>query len=1381
MNRRIIVANNAGQVLYDTAAPDVDYIHVLALNQSPEVIKLFPRLATALRPDGQPLDAQSMDDSIFSTGRVRFSSAEDTYWTVVLIDDASQVASSATLLSLVALLVSLLIGGLITLFIGLILRRSLRPISAVQAFLTRWTTDEEHAVAPPEIAQDDETGRLVQAFQTMSDRIESLKTELQAQQGRYIRNMDIAGRISRETATLSDIDELLNRSIELICREYGFYHAQVFLIDDIGENAVLVYSHGEIGEQLLQARHKIPVGSESVIGTVTETGAAVVVNDTTVRGEAPHMYNPLLPQTRAEVALPLLFGEQVIGALDVQSTQVNSFQMDDLRTFQILADQIAIAIQNVRMLVRSEQRITQIDSLNRQLTRTAWEETSQRSGLETVYRYDLLNLEQAEPTDEPALSLPISIRGEVVGSLDAAPPQGAFFTEGDHAIMRAVADRVSIAIENARLFEETQSSLSETFILYQLSRFLNEADSLEDILQAIIVSVMPDASGGQIGVFEDYVSTPDRLEILVDWSLNEQHDKPLAGTQLRFVDHPLLAEMRANQVTLITDIEHDTRVDSHFRAITDQMRAGSMVFIPFSVRGIWRGVILIEFPSPREFSEREGRIYGALIDQAGVAIDNRMLLRQNEIALAEIERLYAASRILNMAQNMSDLVRAAVNTTHDPALNFELGVFEGDLDATGWPTRIRVVARSHNTKVTTVDEQYPFALEMDSPLRRHEPRVVIDSDPNAPSTLKVMRYMRDHEHRLNVALPLFSANQPIALFSIVSGEPRDLSPEDYEVFRALTGQMSTVLQNRRLLEQTERALDETRRLYAASRSIAAAADSAAVYEAAAIHLATATTNVHRVSILLARPSPTPDADYLEYVHLWTRSASAKSDLREGSRIPREVIAFPPLLADGGTVVISDEKQDNADTEALRAILQRSASASAVIITIQSRQRWYGIIVCESPQMNVFHEGFINFMRAIADQVAIAVESQLSFEEAQMQAQRALALAEAGQLASRMSREFVRSLGEVFTRVAEPANYDRWMLALVDNSGTRLEKVTEQVPRELVNLPEEKQFFDLTTDSSPFTQAFKTQHTFLINDPSHFPSPNDAMQTQPEIFGKAVIAPVRLGDEIIGVLMVGRPLRDADLDASDEQLVSTLAAQVAIAVENQRLLRAAENERERLSSILESLPAGVLVLDPVTYKPIQYNNQIEHLLGRPVALDQPFDVETYRIYRSGTNSFYPQEMLPIFAVSRTKTLAVSDDIGILLENGLEVDLLMNAVPILNDDGSVSAIVAAFQDISALRSLERTLEVQPARDCRPLRDEPRAGGSRRSRGSLRAGARPDVGSGSQRRLRAADGRIERDSRGDLAERIDHRVDAPAQPARPAQPALRRRRARFGRPGR
>ncbi len=1326
--RRVMVADPTGRVLYDTAQPDFDYLGAMEQDQAPTLSGLYPNVA-ALQPNADPVIAQSSGGSVFSTTPINLAGVT---WTAVLIDDEIALASGSNALAFIALVASLLVGVLICWLTGMLLRRTLRPVQRAQTLVGDWSAGH----SPELVAEsDDEIGQLMTAFQDMAARVQTLQTELEAQQERHTRNLDITARVSRETATLYDMDELLNRAINLICDEFGFYHAQVFMIDDVGANAALVYSHGAVGEQLLQMGHKIPVGSESVIGTVTRTGKPLVVNDTASETGVPHRANPLLPQTRAEMALPLQVGDRILGALDVQSTEPNAFQTDDARTFQILADEIAIALQNARLLIQSEQRVTQIDALNRQLTRTAWEETSRRSGLETVYRYDLLNLEREEPTEKPSFTLPIQIRGETVGEIGATSPEGEFFSEGDHAIMRAVADRVAIAIENARLFEETQNSLAETFTLYQLSRYLNEADTLEDILQAIIVSVMPDASSGQIGVFREYADegTPSLVEITVDWSREQQSSSLLlVGRQLHCADHALLREMQPSRVSLVTNMARDNRLDDTLREIGAGARA--MVLIPFSVRGLWRGVVMIEFPAAREFTEREGRIYGALIGQAGIAIDNRMLLRQNEVALAEIERLYAASRIINMAHNMSDLVRAALHSSGEASLDFELGLFEGEIDETGWSTRVRIVARSEDGEVHTADQVIPFVAEPESPLRRREPSIIRIDTPDAPGAVNVIDYMRARGLRLVVTLPLFSGSQPIAIFNVTSREVNDLSAEDYDVFRALTGQMSVVLQNRRLLEQTEVALDETQRLYAASRSIAAAADSSEVYQAAAVHLATASTSVHRVSVLLAQPSPSPDAPYVEYVHVWTRNPEAASDLREGVRVPRDLIAFPQILP-SGTALISDVKEDMSDWSALQALLERGGSASAAIGTIRSRQRWYGVVICESPQPNGFNESYVNFMRAIADQVAIAVESLFSFEEAQMQAQRALALAEAGQLASRMSREFARSLDEVFTRVAQPANYDRWMLALRDESGERLETVVEHMPDEVTDAYAQSAYFDLTSNSTPVVQTYLSQRTILLNAPTHYPGYDQLPPEQQSALGKSVLTPVRLGGEVIGVLLVGRSPRAADLDDSDEQLVSTLAAQVAIAVENQRLLRAAESERERLSSVLASLPAGVLVLDPITYKPVQYNKQVEQLLGRLVTPDQAFTAETYHIYRSGTNMLYQDEALPTSAVQETKELVASDDVAIRLDDGAEVDLLMNAVPILNENGEISAIVAAFQDISALRNLERTLETN-LRETVTLYETTRALAEAEE---VELGAGSSAGAachaGSQRRLRAA----------------------------------------------
>ena len=121
------------------------------------------------------------------------------------------------------------------------------------------------------------------------------------------------------------------------------------------------------------------------------------------------------------------------------------------------------------------------------------------------YQYNLIEVVPTSAQDEniSALSAPITIRGEGYRYLAAAAPEGMPFTVGDHAVLRAVADRVGLAIEGARLFHETQSSLTITSVLYQLSRLLNEATELTDVVKAVMTAVTSDAASGQIWLFEE--------------------------------------------------------------------------------------------------------------------------------------------------------------------------------------------------------------------------------------------------------------------------------------------------------------------------------------------------------------------------------------------------------------------------------------------------------------------------------------------------------------------------------------------------------------------------------------------------------------------------------------------------------------------------------------------------------------------------------------------------------------------------------------------------------------------------------------------------------------------------------------------------------------
>ncbi len=158
--------------------------------------------------------------------------------------------------------------------------------------------------------------------------------------------LQTAAEIARESTATLALDALLDRAVSLILDGFHYYHASIFLLDDMQENALLRASTGEAGAELMRIGHYLTVGSKSVVGFVTHSGQPIVINDVTK--DLIHRPNSLLPETRAEIGIPLKIGQKVIGALDVQAKRVNAFSPDDISVLQILADQLAIAVENAR-------------------------------------------------------------------------------------------------------------------------------------------------------------------------------------------------------------------------------------------------------------------------------------------------------------------------------------------------------------------------------------------------------------------------------------------------------------------------------------------------------------------------------------------------------------------------------------------------------------------------------------------------------------------------------------------------------------------------------------------------------------------------------------------------------------------------------------------------------------------------------------------------------------------------------------------------------------------------------------------------------------------------------------------------------------------------
>jgi len=173
--------------------------------------------------------------------------------------------------------------------------------------------------------------------------------------------LEAAARVGHSITSILDMDELLHATVDILCDEFALYYSGIFLLSEDGEWAVLRAGYGQAGERMVSTGFRLHVDRHSMIGScILEKQARIALD---VEGEPSHFRNPLLPETRSEIALPLVLQEQVLGAITVQSARLKAFGEDDITALQSLADQIAIAIGNARLL-------RQLEAANAELLRT---------------------------------------------------------------------------------------------------------------------------------------------------------------------------------------------------------------------------------------------------------------------------------------------------------------------------------------------------------------------------------------------------------------------------------------------------------------------------------------------------------------------------------------------------------------------------------------------------------------------------------------------------------------------------------------------------------------------------------------------------------------------------------------------------------------------------------------------------------------------------------------------------------------------------------------------------------------------------------------------------------------------------------------------------
>jgi len=362
------------------------------------------------------------------------------------------------------------------------------------------------------------TDRLQNLIGTLEQRIAERTRDAE----RRAHRIQTASELSATIAALRDLDTLLVEVTRRVSERFGFYHVGVFLMGESDEVAVLRAANSPGGRRMLRRGHKLRAG-EGIVGYVITHLEPRIALD--VGEDAVFFDNPDLPETRSEMALPLLVGDNLVGVLDVQSKEGGAFSEEDVVVLQGLAGQLAVSIENARLFAESERALAAMRRAYGEVSRAAWEHVlrsrrglryrSTSEGLEAV-RGELLEegLSPETRVDGAELVVPLKVRDQVIGGFRVVrSDEDGGWTEAEVDLIETLTEQLSVALESARLYEDTQRRAAQERMLGEMAARFTESLDLDALLRVAVQELgeLPNVveASVQVGGWTDRAA-PDR-------------------------------------------------------------------------------------------------------------------------------------------------------------------------------------------------------------------------------------------------------------------------------------------------------------------------------------------------------------------------------------------------------------------------------------------------------------------------------------------------------------------------------------------------------------------------------------------------------------------------------------------------------------------------------------------------------------------------------------------------------------------------------------------------------------------------------------------------------------------------------------------------------
>ncbi len=1035
-----------------------------------------------------------------------------------------------------------------------------------------------------------ERTREAERYQALAERNAQLLEEVQRSQAaaqRRAHQLELSAGVSEQLTSTLELHELLSAVVNLIQSGFDYYHVHIYLLDEENDELVMMEGTGDAGRVMKERGHRIPVG-KGLVGLAAQTGETVLASDVSKRDD--WLPNPLLPETRSEMAVPFKLAGKVVGVLDVQSDEVNGLSEEDQALLEGLGGQIAIAVQNARLFAEIERQVeerTREVRVFQALAENAADAVAM-ADLEgriayvnpswyELYGYDRTREVAGTPVSEfwppeavewakQAVQQPSyrEWRGEMVRT---RPDGSQVIVELTLFVVRDDAGNPVVIAALGR--DVTADRLAD-----RLTELAGKASSLAEFGTSILGEVVRgiDVDAGSFLVYpEEQEQETDSVLIVARYergapqpvTLNEPH--PVISSS------PCMRAYRTRAPVVYDDL---SELEDELRIPLQEKGVKAVAIFPLTVaEGNVVGALALERRRRISFAP-EVRLLNAVLERISLAISNLIYRetqrRETEAMLRrrtlEVHTTTEVAQAIASATELEDLFHRVVTLVKERFGYYHVHVYRldperGDLEMAagyGEPGRI-MKERGH---------RIPMGKGLvGTAARTRQPVLVPDvskRDDWLPNPLLP-------DTRSELAVPIMMGDEVLGVLDVQNDRVGGVTEDDQLLLLNLCGQIATAIQNTRLLQETQASLRQTDLLLNLSTALSAMTDPQEIADTLAEQVISIADAERGIVGLYHEPDERDQPGQVRIYSVAGRGAES-SFIRKGStyELSQHPFLYSHAIESGQMLVVEDVMHDERLGERERQMLKQAGTAAIAIVPMTSGERVLGFFSVELGHPYRFPEDELELYQGIANQSAIAFSNALLLSEIRDTLEEVNALYEASQ--SIATATAYEALIQVLLEQITSTNIDHCDILLYERREGQKARYLEVVGSWAADSDTTKQGERIRLLDYPWAQPASElkRETLVVSVEEATRWPETVRQALAEQGIKALaLVPLAAGEEQIGFIVVERH-KTASFSPEAIRFYETLAGQSAVALRNLQLVELSQKQLAELQKSYEDV-------------------------------------------------------------------------------------------------------------------------------------------------------------------------------------------------------------------